>query len=148
MKLIPDFSSYRILLKHSLLPLFLVTALGSVSAFAQGPKKNTKSKLNTQIFEAESDQLSFSGKVRIVRDIATETEVFFEDKKNPGPFLLPDSLPSYGLYKARLEKSKKSGGPFVKVVIDNDRIKSVEIDETQDRSPSNEKAVIDSLFKK
>lgn len=150
MKLITYISSYRLVLRHSLFALFLTVTLNSFPTNAQSPPKKTKSKskLSTQIYEAESDQLTFSGKVRIVRDIATETEVFFEDKKNPGPFILPDTMPSYGLYKARLEKSRKSGGPLVKVIIDNDRIKSVEIDETQDRSPSNEKAVIDSLFKK
>jgi len=126
--------------------LIILAFLLNQQTWAQPPK--AKSKLNTQIFEAESDQQSFSGKVRIIRDIAAETEVFFEDKKNSGPFLLPETLPSYGLYKARLEKSRKPGGPFVKVVIDNDRIKSVEIDETKDRSPSGEKDVIDSLFKK
>ncbi len=126
--------------------LIILALLLTQPTEAQPPK--AKSKLNTQIFEAESDQQSFSGKVRIIRDIATETEVFFEDKKNSGPFVLPETLPSYGLYKARLEKSRKPGGPLVKVVIDNDRIKSVEIDENKDRSPSGEKDVIDSLFKK
>lgn len=135
---------FRVILKQNFLSLLVV------STFLGWPFQahcKPKAKLNTQVFEAESDQQTFSGKVKIVRDIG-ETEVFFESSKNPGPYILPESLPSYGLYKARLEKSKKSGGPTLKVVVDNDRIKSVEIDESAKPSSTSEKDVIDSLFKK
>lgn len=133
-------------LKHLIIPIFL--ALLTVQSWAQQSKSKLKTKLNTQVFEAESDEQSFSGKVRIVRDSTSDTEVFFEEKKHNGPYILSENLPSYGLFKARLEKSKKTGGPMVKVQIDNDHIKSVEIEESKERPTPNEKDVINSLFKK
>jgi len=139
--------SFRVILKQIFLPL--IAAAGFLMILCEAPQAQAKAKtkLNTQIFESESTEQTFSEKVKIVRDV-NETEVFFESKKNPGPYTLPENLPSYGLYKARLEKSKKPNGPAVKVIVDNDRIKSVEMVETKERSPSNEKDVIDSLFKK
>ncbi len=135
-------------LKHTLVLLILGGTLVPGLTLAQLSKAKSKAKLNTQVFETDADDQSFSGKVKIVRDINSETEVFFEDKKHPGPYILSETLPSYGLFKARLEKSKKASGPMVKVMLDSDRIKSVEIDENSQHSPPSEKDVINSLFKK
>ncbi len=126
--------------------LIVYSALSLTPTFAQTHKG--KSKLNTQVFEAEGEQNTFSGKVRILRDNTGDTEVFFENKKNPGPYILSEKLPSYGLFKARLQKSKKSGGPAVKVSVDNDHIKSVDINETASPSTLSEKDLMDSVFKK
>ncbi len=133
-------------MKHTLLILILAGTFLPCLTLAQPSK--TKSKLNTQVFETDTDAQSFSAKVKIVRDINSETEVFFEDKKHPGPYILSETLPSYGLFKARLQKSKKATGPLVKVMLDNDRIKSVEIDENSQPSSPSEKDVINSLLKK
>ncbi|MEK6773250.1 MAG: hypothetical protein AABY64_04870 [Bdellovibrionota bacterium] len=135
-------------LKHTFLILILAGTFISSLTLAQPSKAKSKPKLNTQVFETDTDDQSFSAKVKIVRDINSETEVFFEDKKHPGPYILSETLPSYGLFKARLEKSKKATGPLVKVMLDNDRIKSVEIDENSQPSSPSEKDVIKSLFKK
>jgi len=134
----------RLSLRHMTLSIFaLLLVFGGP---LQAQKK--KSSLNTNIYEADSSQISVSAKVKIVRDLSGETEVFFEGKHS-GPFILPSSLPSYGLLKGRLQKSQKTGGPPVSVVIENDRIKSVEIPEggTPKVAPK-EKDVIDAIFKK
>ena len=131
------------IMKHFLV---MCMAFSLTTAFAQNTKN--KSKLNTQVFEADGEQNTFSGKVRILRDNTGDTEVFFESKKNPGPYVLSETLPSYGLFKARLQKSKKSGGPIVKVTVDNDHIKSVDISENAQPSTLSEKDLMDSVFKK
>ncbi len=126
--------------------LIICVGLIPLPTFSQNNKN--KSKLNTQVFEAEGEQNTFSGKVRILRDNTEDTEVFFENKKHPGPYILSEKLPSYGLFKARLQKSKKSGGPAVKVTVDNDHIKSVDIDGNASPSTLSEKDLMDSVFKK
>lgn len=133
----------RFILRHQLLLLIILS-----SPLTHAQKSKQKSKLNTQVFESEGQANTFTGKVRIIRDNTSETEVFFEDKKNPGPYTLSDKIPSYGLFKERLQKSKKTGGPKVKVNIDNDQITGVDIDGSATSETVNEKDLINSVFKK
>ncbi len=108
--------------------------------------KEKKSRFNSQIYESEPTEQRFSAKVKLLRDM-DETEVFFESSSNGGPYILSSKNPNIGMYKARLEKSRKKGLP-VNVVVDNDHIKSVEIVEAKERVPASEKELIDSIFKK
>ncbi|WII73668.1 hypothetical protein QJS83_07245 [Bdellovibrio sp. 22V] len=95
-----------------------------------------QSKLNTNLYEQEPERdktKSFAAKVRVVREISDEVEVFFEGDKAKGAYTLPRSAQHYGKMLKDLEKSKKAGGPSVKVTADEDkRIKSVEINESGD----------------
>lgn len=105
-----------------MLEFLFVFILGGADAQAQ--------RINTSIYEQEGDQpktLSFSAKVRVVREISDEVEVFFEGDKAKGAFTLPRSLPRYGELVKILEKSRKPGGPPVSITADEDkRIKTVE----------------------
>lgn len=105
-----------------MLSFMLILLLGSPNAQAQ--------KVNTSIYEQEADQqktLSFSAKVRVVREISDEVEVFFEGDKAKGAFTLPRSLPRYGELMKILEQSRKPGGAPVSITADEDkRIKTVE----------------------
>lgn len=123
--------------------LYLTVLATSHSAFSQ----SKKSKTSTQVYEKESTEESFTAKVSVVREIQEETEVFFEGPKK-GPYVLPDG-PSHGLFMERLEKSKKSSGPQVKVTIDNDRIQSVDILEKKEAEGAvvNEEELMKSIYK-
>lgn len=74
---------------------------------------------------------SFTSKVKLLRSIQDETEVFFDSEKARGVYILPKTLKDYATYKARLQKSAKAGGPSVQVTSDEERrIESVEIVES------------------
>lgn len=82
---------------------------------------------------------SFVAKVKVVRTIQGETEIFFESNKVTGAYLLPNSLKDYATLKDHLETSRKPGGPEVKVSADDEkRIKTVEILENKPPSSSQE----------
>lgn len=106
-----------------MLSFILLLALSS-DAQAQGKKTNTS------IYEQEAEEPkseSFSAKVRVVREVSDEVEVFFEGDTAKGAYTLPRSLQHYGSYLKTLEKSRKPGGPTVSVTADEDkRIKTVE----------------------
>lgn len=110
-----------------MLSFILMLAMAG-NAQAQNPPKAKK--MNTSIYEQEAEEEkteSFSAKVRVVREISEEVEVFFEGDKAKGAYTLPRSLPQYGAILKTLEKSRKPGGPPVQVSADGDkRIKSVE----------------------
>ncbi|UXR66245.1 hypothetical protein EZJ49_08280 [Bdellovibrio bacteriovorus] len=95
-----------------------------------GDAQAQSKKINTSIYEQEAEPEkteSFSAKVRVVRDISDEVEVFFEGDKAKGAYIVPRSLPRYGAIVQMLEKSRKPGGPAVSVTADSEkRIKSVE----------------------
>jgi hypothetical protein len=56
--------------------------LVGLHASAETPTtKPAKSKLNTQIYEQTSEESSFSGIVKVIREIQGESEVFFEGKQ-------------------------------------------------------------------
>ncbi|MBL7671595.1 MAG: hypothetical protein JNM39_14010 [Bdellovibrionaceae bacterium] len=82
---------------------------------------------------------SFVAKVKVVRTIQGETEIFFESNKVTGAYLLANSLKDYATLKDHLETSRKPGGPEVKVTADDEkRIKTVEILENKPPSSSQE----------
>lgn len=86
---------------------------------------------STDIYEqdaSESTTKSVTGKVRVVREVSDEVEVFFEGDKIPGAYTLPRGLQNYGTMLKALEDSKKANGPAVTITADEDkRIKTVEL---------------------
>ncbi|MEN0060005.1 MAG: hypothetical protein AAGB31_14285 [Bdellovibrio sp.] len=92
-----------------------------------------KKSLNTQLFEQEEESgkkeksLSFSAKVRAVREDSDGVEVFFEGDKAKGAFTLSQSVEHYAKKVKALEESRKPGGKAVSITADAEkRIKSVE----------------------
>lgn len=98
--------------------------------FLTGDAQAQSKKINTSIYEQEAESEkseSFSAKVRVVREISEEVEVFFDGDKAKGAYTLPRSLSQYGATLKLLEKSRKPGGPPVSITADGEkRIKSVE----------------------
>lgn len=92
-------------------------------------KEPVKSK--TQLYEQEETvekSKSFTSKVRVVRDISDDVEVFFESDEAKGAYTLPRNAQNYGTMFKNLEKSKGPKGPPVSVTADSEkRIQSVEI---------------------
>jgi hypothetical protein len=108
---------------------FLVAMMLSNPCYAQ-------KKLNTNLYESEaSGNKSFSGKVRVVRDISDDVEVFFETDKAQGAYTLPRNSEHYAQMLKDLETSKKPGGPAVSVTADEEkRIKSVQINKGAEKN--------------
>lgn len=110
-----------------MLSLILILFLTS-DAQAQTASK----KLNANLFEkdpvSESDNaLSFSAKVKVVREESDGVEVFFEGEKSRGAFSLSRSSEHYGKFVKILEDSRKVKGAPVSVTATTDkRIKTVE----------------------
>jgi len=94
-------------------------------SLAQPPKKG---KLNTNLYESESSDTSITGKVKAVREVQEEIEVFIDNPKgNSGPYVLPQNIKNRAGLLKTLNKSQKPGGPAVTISIDEQqRIKSVE----------------------
>lgn len=102
-------------MKTALLCLLL---LGS---FAHAKKPG----LSTSIYEKDEKKAqSFSAKVRVVRDISDEVEVFFDSEKARGAYYLPKNLAGT---IPDLQESQKASGPQVSITADADnRILSVQ----------------------
>ncbi|UYL09493.1 hypothetical protein B9G69_002760 [Bdellovibrio sp. SKB1291214] len=87
-------------------------------------------KRSTNIYEAETTEEkseSFTAKVRVVRDISDEVEVFFESDTARGAYTLPRKIKSYATVLKTLQESEKPGGPQVSVKADSEkRIESVD----------------------
>lgn len=87
-------------------------------------------KRSTNIYEADQTEEkvdSFTAKVRVVRDISEEVEVFFESDNARGAYTLPRKIKSYATVLKVLQESEKPGGPQVSVTADSEkRIQSVE----------------------
>lgn len=90
--------------------------------------KKKKSRLNTNLYEQEASNASISGKVKAVREIQGDTEVFIDNPKgNSGPYVLPTNIANRARLLKALHNSQKPGGGTVTISIDSqDRIKSVE----------------------
>lgn len=94
--------------------------------------QTAQKKLNSNIFEkdpvSENDNsLSFSAKVKLVREESDGVEVFFEGEKSRGAFSMARSLEHYGKFLKALEDSRKTKGPSVSITATADkRIKTVE----------------------
>jgi hypothetical protein len=101
---------------------------GSQSNTAQ---KKSKSGYNTNLYEAEpgdDNAKSFSAKVRVVRDISDDIDVFFESDKAKGAYSLPRHSKNFAAMLKALETSKKPNGPMVTVTVDTDKnITSVQL---------------------
>ena len=85
--------------------------------------------LDTNLYEKEPDKMvSFSSKVRVVREIEGDVEVFFESDKAHGAYTLPHSMKDYATALESLQESEKGSGPPVTVNVDEDTkvIKSVQ----------------------
>lgn len=96
----------------------------ALPAFAEGPKK---SKLNTNLYEQDNKDTSAGGKVKVVREVQGDTEVFLEGNGNTGPFTLPENIKNRANLIKILKDSQKPGGGSVTLSIDDQqRIKSVE----------------------
>ncbi|MGZ3745011.1 MAG: hypothetical protein ACXWRE_07000 [Pseudobdellovibrionaceae bacterium] len=94
-----------------------------------------KSKLNTSLYEKSESETSISGKVKAIREVQEETEVFIETKGNGGPFVLPQGISGRAKMLKSLQKSQKPGGPSVTLSIDDQqRIKSVEESENSPKA--------------
>ncbi len=114
---------------------FLLLTSTALASDTQGTKK--KGTVNTQLYEQEGEK-SVSGKVKVVRIVQEETEVFIENPKGgSGPYVLPANIKNRaGLLKI-LQKSQKPGGPSVLIGIDDHQIiNSVEEAEKPAMSPS------------
>lgn len=60
-------------------PLFFLMVLQTFAANTpKASAPSSHSKLNAQIYEKENEETSFEAKVKVIRDIQGETEVFFE----------------------------------------------------------------------
>jgi hypothetical protein len=112
--------------------LAFVSALAlllATPAFAEGPTPTKqKSKLNTNLYEQDSKDSTVSGKVKAVREVQGDTEVFLDNPKgNSGPYTLPENIKDRANLLKILQASQKPGGGSVTMSIDDQqRIKSVE----------------------
>lgn len=109
--------------------LLIVLCLAFCSpGLAQSPAGKKKNRLNTNLYEQESTESSISGKVKTVREIQGETEVFLDNSQGKGgPFVLPQNIPSRAKLLNTLKKSQKAGGPAVTLRVDEQQIiKSLE----------------------
>lgn len=112
--------------------LRFISALCLAALISQPAFSQTK-KLNTQLYEKEADgekDKSFTAKVRVVREISDEIEVFFESDEAKGAYSLPKGTHDYATALKKLEKSRAPHGPAATVTVDSEkRIKSVQIQE-------------------
>lgn len=94
-------------------------------------QKKSKPGYNTNLYEAdpgEDNSKSFSAKVRVVRDISDDIDVFFESDKAKGAYSLPRHSKNFSTMLKSLETSKKPNGPMVTVTVDADKnITSVQL---------------------
>lgn len=117
--------------------IFLSIFAGALAGHAQNSKK---APLNTKVFEQESKETSITGKVKAVRIVQEETEVFIDNPKgNSGPYVLPQNFTNRAGALKTLQKSQKPGGPSVTISIDDQqRIKSVEESESSNKTSPTE----------
>ncbi|WP_413584708.1 hypothetical protein [Bdellovibrio sp. HCB274] len=98
--------------------------------FLSDPTYAQSKKVNTQIYDSESSaekSESFTAKVRVVRDISDEVEVFFESDKARGAYTLPRKIGSYATVLKVLQDSSDPSGSPVSVTVDSEkRILTVE----------------------
>ncbi|MDG0816029.1 hypothetical protein [Bdellovibrio svalbardensis] len=112
-------------------PLNPVQIMEKAAAGGDKKPKKPKSQYNSNLYEqeeAKDDTKSFTGKVRVVRDISDDIEVLFEGEDAKGIYSLSRSKSNFAAMLKSLEASKKAGGPAVTVTADSDKnIKSVEL---------------------
>ncbi|WP_413290745.1 hypothetical protein [Bdellovibrio sp. HCB337] len=110
---------------------FIATVLALTLPMISAAQSTKKGKLSTDLYEKDKSESSISGKVKAVREVQEETEVFIDTKGNSGPYLLPQNIKNRAKLIQILNKSQKPGGPTVTISIDEqDHIKSVEENES------------------
>ncbi len=83
---------------------------------------STSSRTNLYEQEAAKDESkTFTAKVRIVRDISDDLEVFFEGEVAKGAYTLPRQTKGYAAILKTLEASKKAEGQSVTVTADKEK---------------------------
>lgn len=103
-------------------------------AVPTAPQKPGKTKSHS-VYDGEA-ATSFTAKVKALRDLRGETEVFFEHPRYKSPYSLPAGA-RQGEFMKWLERSAKPGGPQVKIQVDDqDRITSVEMADGDAKSSS------------
>jgi hypothetical protein len=78
----------------------------------------------THLYEQEAakdESKTFTAKVRIVRDISDDLEVFFEGEVAKGAYTLPRQTKGYAAILKTLEASKKAEGQSVTVTADKEK---------------------------
>lgn len=98
----------------------LLFILNPFQSFAEPPPKNTPPKTSFQVYENEEEGYSFSAKVRTIREVYEDVEVFFDTKNHKGAFTLPKSN-NKALMLKRLEKSREPKGGPVQIRADKNR---------------------------
>lgn len=82
--------------------------------------------INSNIYEKTKDEKSFSAKVRVVREVSEDVEVFFDSDKAKGAYTLPKSMSGYAAALKALEDSKKTGIAVTVTADDDNRIHAVQ----------------------
>lgn len=116
---------------------FALTLFGRAPMALAEPKPvPKKGKFNTQLFENEGAGTTLTGKVKVVREIREETEVFLDNPKGPsGPYVLPQNIKNRAALLKILHNSQKPGGSSVTISIDEQQvIKSVEESESSTKT--------------
>lgn len=99
--------------------------------FLASPVQAQVKKPSTHLYESDSDanskDINFTAKVKVIRDDGDGVEVFFNSDKAKGAYSLPRSAAKFAETVKLLESSKKPGGAAVSVTADSEkRIKAVE----------------------
>jgi hypothetical protein len=129
----------QVRLKKPFLVLLFGLSLSGINAAGEAksatPKPAAK-KINSHLYEAD-DQGSISGKVKVLREIQEETEVFLDASKgSAGPYVLPQGLKNRAAALKSLRKSERPGGPTVTITVDEQqRITSVQENESSTTAP-------------
>lgn len=113
--------------------LLIILCLGlSLPGGVQAQKK----RLNANLYEQDNSESSISGKVKTVREVQGDTEVFLDNKQGKGgPYLLPQNIKNRAKILSTLNKSQKAGGPSVTLKFDDQQIiRSVE--ESEQSTPT------------
>jgi hypothetical protein len=108
----------------------LIFTIFFLFTFSTKAQTTHTSSSRTNIYEqqaAKDESKIFTAKVRIVRDISDDLEVFFEGEVAKGAYTLPRQTKGYAAILKTLEASKKADGQSVTVTADKEKnISSVE----------------------
>lgn len=109
--------------------------------------------LDANIFEKDKPKedgvKSFTAKVRVVREISDDLEVFFDSDKAKGAYTLPKGMQGYGAALQALEASKKTGAAVTVTADDDKRIQEVKAAPGKPApSPEDLQKQYDAIFKK
>jgi hypothetical protein len=108
--------------------ILLISMIPAVQAEEAKTSTAKKSKINTELFDQDAEAGTASGKVKAIREVQEETEVFIDNPKgSSGPYVLPTNFKNRAGAMKILNKSQKPGGPPVTLTYDGQqKIRSVE----------------------